>query len=327
MIGIGGVARYHLRDIFTANPETKVHAICEPSSDSIREAEKIFSEFGRSLPSCEPDLDRFLDRYAGELDAVFILTPHVHHYVQAKKCLEAGLDVLVEKPMVMNAKQALDLIDTRNQTGRLLVVGFQGGLSPAIRTASSLLRSGELGELLTISATVWQSWGLWTTGTWRQEPAVSGGGFMFDTGAHMLNTVCDLAGEDFDQVAAWLDTRDRPVDVLATVMGRLRSGAYVTINGCGETKNSCASDIYVFCSAGIIRTGQWGERFEIQRKDDREFVVEESFTEPKVWDVFLQVRRGEVPNPCPPEVGLRMARLWDAIKASSAKGGIPVNLP
>ena len=131
--------------------------------------------------------------------------------------------------------------------------------------------------------------------------------------------VCDLAGEDFDQVAAWLDNRDRAVDVLATIMGRLRSGAYVTIHGCGETKSSCASDIYVFCSAGIIRTGQWGERYEIQMKGDDDFITEEDLT-----DVFLRVRNGEIPNPCPPEVGLRMARLWDAIKNSSAQGGIPV---
>ena len=40
-----------------------------------------------------------------------------------------------------------------------------------------------------------------------------------------------------------------------------------------------------------------------------------------VWEQFLAVRAGLEPNPSPPEVGLRMARLWDAIKASSASGG------
>jgi hypothetical protein len=36
------------------------------------------------------------------------------------------------------------------------------------------------------------------------------------------------------------------------------------------------------------------------------------------------VRNGEMANPCPPEVGLRMARLWDMIQASAAQGGKPV---
>ena len=46
-----------------------------------------------------------------------------------------------------------------------------------------------------------------------------------------------------------------------------------------------------------------------------------------VWEQFLAVRRGEMPNPCPPEVGLRMAKLWDAIRASAAQKGVPVMVP
>jgi predicted dehydrogenase len=325
VIGVGGMARYHLRQIMKQNRGTKIVAVCETSPASLEKAEEVFREAGKPLPPNQPDFGRFLEQYASELDAVFIVTPHSFHHDQAKKCLEAGLDVLLEKPMVMNAEEARSLIDARDRSGRLLVVGFPGGLSEAIRKSKQLLRSGELGKLLSISGTVWQSWGPGTAGSWRQEPSVSGGGFMFDTGAHMLNTVCDLAGEDFTQVAAWLDNRGRPVDVMAAIMGRLESGAYVTINGCGETKRSCASDIYVFCTDGIIRTGQWGERFEIQRGEDQDFQKEESMTWPNVWDVFLKVRKGEIPNPCPPEVGLRMAKLWDAIKASSAQGGLPVS--
>ena len=81
----------------------------------------------------------------------------------------------------------------------------------------------------------------------------------------MLNTIADLAGEDFVEVAAWLDHRGQPVDILGTVMGRLKSGALVTINACGDTIPSCASDVRVFCTKGILRTGIWGERLELQR--------------------------------------------------------------
>ncbi len=73
-----------------------------------------------------------------------------------------------------------------------------------------MLRSGELGPILNISAVVWQDWATLTEGTWRQQPELSGGGFLFDTGAHMLNTVSDLAGEDFADVAAWLEDDGRP---------------------------------------------------------------------------------------------------------------------
>jgi hypothetical protein len=44
------------------------------------------------------------------------------------------------------------------------------------------------------------------------------------------------------------------------------------------------------------------------------------------WEQFLAVRRGDMENPCPPEVGLRMAYLWDGIRESAAKNGATVTL-
>ena len=80
---------------------------------------------------------------------------------------------------------------------------------------------------------MWQDWATNTAGSWRQ-PGASGGGFLFDTGAHMLNTVTDLAGEDFTEVAAWQEDDGYPVDIRSVVMGRLASGALVTMNACGR---------------------------------------------------------------------------------------------
>jgi predicted dehydrogenase len=238
--------------------------------------------------------------------------------------MRAGLDVLLEKPMVMNAAEAESLIATRDETGKLLVVAFPGSLSPNIRTAARMLRSGELGQVLTISGLVWQNWGPNTVGTWRQSPPIAGGGFLFDTGAHMLNTVADLAGEDFEQVAAWLDNQGRPVETLGVVIGKLKSGVLVSLHGCGEAIPSCDSDVRVFCSKGILYTGVWGEMLQLQRTGATPPETVEVPASLGVWEQFLAVREGTLANPCPPEVGLRMARLWDAIQASSAQGGAPV---
>ena len=45
-----------------------------------------------------------------------------------------------------------------------------------------------------------------------------------------------------------------------------------------------------------------------------------------VWEQFLNVRSGRIPNPSPPEVGLRMARLWDAIRESASQAGAVVRM-
>jgi predicted dehydrogenase len=206
----------------------------------------------------------------------------------------------------------------------LLVVAFPGSLSPNLRTAGHMLRSGEYGKVLSISATIWQNWGTITSGTWRQVPEQSGGGFLFDTGAHMLNTVVDLAGEEFVEVAAWLDSFGRPVETIGVIIGRLASGALVTMHGCGEAIPSCASDIRLFTENAIFRTGMWGEFLELQPSGQSQLLPVTVPPSLGVWEQFLRVRRGELENPCPPEVGLRMARLYDAIKASAALNGMPV---
>ncbi|MBA2719134.1 MAG: Gfo/Idh/MocA family oxidoreductase [Chloroflexi bacterium] len=325
-IGLGVMARTHLRDILM-RADTEVVAVCEPSSVAFETAADLFNQQGLPLPPNEQDWRRFVAVHAARLDAVVIITPHVLHFAQAAACLEAGLDVLIEKPMVMTAHEAQALIETRDRTGRLLVVAFQGSLSPHVREASRMLRSGRLGSILNISAVVWQNWSTLTMGTWRHDPQQSGGGFLFDTGAHMLNTVSDLAGEDFAQVAAWLENEDRPVDVRAVIMGRLASGALVTMNACGSAIPSCHSDVRVFTTKAIVRTGIWGEVLELQRTGSSRLRKVRSVAPTPVWDQFLNVRSGRSVNPSPPEVGLRMARLWDAIRESSSHGGAVIALP
>ncbi len=319
------MGRAHLREI-VGREDTVVAAICEPGADAYELAAAQVEAAGAPRPPNEPDWQRFIGVTARELelDAVMIVTPHALHFAQAGAALEAGLDVLLEKPMVMNATEAVELIRTRDRTGRLLVVGFQGSLSPHVRAAAAMLRSGELGAILNVNALVWQDWHFWSAGTWRETPALSGGGFMFDTGAHMLNTVADLAGEDVAQVAAWLEDDGNPVDVRGAVIARLASGALITMNGCGRAIPSLGSDIRVYCERGTLRTGIWGERLELQRSGAKSLRAVRSVRPKTLWQQFLDVRAGLEPNPSPPEVGLRMARLWDAVRESSARGGAVV---
>ena len=324
IVGCGGMARHHIPRILEQSDTTHIAVVCEPSSTAYEATARIFEEAGLEPPPNEPDLGRLLADHSDRIDAAFIITPHACHHDQAKACMEAGLDVLLEKPMVMNADEARSLIHTRDTTGRLLVVAFNGSLSPQIRIAVDMLRSGELGEIRNISAVVWQDWSQSQAGAWRRRPEISGGGFLFDTGAHMLNTVADLAGEPFIQVAAWLDNRGGPVEVLAAVTARLKSGGLVTLTGCGETIPSCASDVRVFCTKAILHTDVWGRWLKMQRRGRTRLRTVKVPPSLGVWEQFLAVREGRIPNPCPPEVGLRMALLWDAIKASAAQGGIPV---
>ena len=323
---MGSMARSHLRNMLPRG-DTVVVASCEPSSAELELTATEFRRIGLPTPPNEPDSTRFVERFAPELDVIFIITPHVFHAAQTTASLEAGVDVLLEKPMVMNAVEAEALIATRDRTGRLLVIAFPGSLSPQVRAAARMIASGEVGALLNVNAMVWQDWALQTSGTWRQVPALSGGGFLFDTGAHMLNTVTDIAGQEFTQVAAWLEDDDRAVDIRGVIIARLASGALVTMNGCGSAIPSCHSEIRVFTTGAILKTGIWGETLEIQRAGASGLRKVRAVVAMPIWEQFLNVRNGRIPNPSPPEVGLRMARLWDAIRESTARAGAVVRLP
>ena len=328
VIGCGGAARdYHVRRTLEGFPEVEIKVVCEPSPDSYEATASIFEEFGQSPPPNETDLDKLLHDYANQLDVAVIATPHALHLSQTVACLEAGLDVLLEKPMVLNSHEARELIQVRNQTGRLLVIAFDGGLSPFIRTAATMVQNGDIGTLRSVNAFVWQDWLKGQLGTWRQQPEVSGGGFMFDTGAHMLNTVADLVGEPFVEVMAWVDNLGSPVDVQAVILGRLASGAMVTMNGSGDTGVAgCESEIRLFGSQGTLRTGIWGEFLERMGEGETNFQPVSVGRPQSTWATFLSVRNQDMKNPCPPEIGLRMALIWEAILESSANHGRVVRL-
>ena len=140
----------------------------------------------------------------------------------------------------------------------------------------------------------------------------------------MLNTVVNLAGEDFIEVAAWLDNNNRPVETQGVVLGRLASGVLVSLHASGETIPTWASNIYAFYSNAILRTGIWGERLDIQYSGEDSFKAVEVPSSLGVWEQFLAVRNGTLQNPSPPENGLRMTQLYHAIKASAAANGQPV---
>ena len=316
-IGSGVMARVHMESM-VRDDLAEIVAVSEPSSSAYAATVALFQQAGAKPPINEPDWRRFVASSRRRARCCVHRDPPRPPFRAGERLprSRARCPAREADGDERRGSQRADL-DARPDRPDCSSSSFQGSLSPQVRTASKLLRSGELGAILGIDAVVWQDWAQNTAGTWRQDLALSGGGFLFDTGAHMLNTVSDLAGEDFIEVAAWLENDDAPVDIRAVIMGRLASGALVTMHGCGSAIPSCDSDIRVFCSQAILRTGIWGERLELQRAGAPRARKMTPVGPTHVWQRFASVRAGLEPNPSPPEVGLRMAHLWDAIRESA----------
>jgi hypothetical protein len=101
----------------------------------------------------------------------------------------------------------------------------------------------------------------------------------------------------------------------------------VSMGACGETVKSCAANVKVFGTKMIIETDVWGDWLKVQKQGRPRFQTVKLPPTNGVWEHFLAVCRGEIANPSPPELGLRLALVWDAIQTSARQGGQPVNVP
>ena len=86
-----------------------------------------------------------------EVDGVVIAVPHKYHYEIARDALDAGVHVLVEKPMVLTAAHAWDLVDRAEAKGLHLMVGTTFQFTSHARRIREIVQSGGIGDLLYVS--------------------------------------------------------------------------------------------------------------------------------------------------------------------------------
>ena len=324
VIGAGLKAADYARG-WAAMDDVAIVAMAEVSEVSRKRFADTCEAAGAPPPAEYGDAESMLAAMQGKMDAVYVSTPHVFHGANALDVIEAGYDLLLEKPMVTTVDEALALVEAERRTGRTVVIAFQGGLSPLVHDTRDRARRGEFGELVSVSASIWEGWKTNYAGQWKQNPAISGGGFMFDTGAHMMNTVCVLADAEFARLSAFANNRGIAVDVATAVAARLTNGALVTFNAAGDGPPGCASAITFFYSKAIVRIDAWGKWREVTIDGVAEPREEGEIRETPMH-TFQAVRDGRLANPSTVANGLRFARLWDAIKLSASHDGEAVTL-
>lgn len=121
-------------------------ACCDLSEDNLKRVGSLYSNILVTTNYQEITQDP-------EIDAVAIATPVFSHWELAKKCLEAGKHVLIEKPMASNSEQCIDLIETAKKYNRVLMIGHTFEYTAAVNKAKEIVDSGELGEIYYISST------------------------------------------------------------------------------------------------------------------------------------------------------------------------------
>ena len=108
---------------------------------------KVLGERKKEHPNLKTTTDFSEILKDKEIKGVVIATPAATHYQLAKKALEGGKDVLVEKPLVLNVKEGNELVKLAQKKKLILMVGHQYFYNPAILKIKELIKKGELGEI------------------------------------------------------------------------------------------------------------------------------------------------------------------------------------
>lgn len=136
VVGVGHLGRFHTR---VYSELTSCELVGVHDSDSGRAAE-VAGEYGTEVVA---SLDDLLDR----VDAVSIATPTVSHHEVARRCLSAGVHVLIEKPICRTVEEAADLVALADEKGLVVQVGHIERFNPAVRAAMEVLDSPKFIEV------------------------------------------------------------------------------------------------------------------------------------------------------------------------------------
>lgn len=198
------------------------------------------------------------------IDAVAICTPNFTHFPISKAFLEAGFDVICEKPLTATLEDAVSLERLVRESGRFMGVTYTYSGYPMIHHARHMVATGQLGAIRTVQVEYpleWMATAIESEGNaqaaWRTDPKKNGrGGSIGDIGTHAYHLAGFVSGLKLEKLSADLATfvAGRALDDNAHVMLRYEGGARGLL---------WSSQVALGCSNGV-RLRVFGEKASLQ---------------------------------------------------------------
>jgi len=323
VIGAGNNGRNHATRLLDS-PDCVVPAI----ADRNRAAEAIVRAMHPKggEPAFFTDYRQMLRDVA--LDAVVLSTPHALHHDQITAALERGLHVLTEKPMVCTVAEARSVMTTVRRTGKRLLVSYQKHLSPIYRYMRKVIADGELGKILFTQGFVAQNWLEAQRGAWRQDPKLSGGGQLSDTGSHLLDSILWVTALRPKRVSAFIENFDVPVDVNSTLNVQFIGGAAGDLAVLGAYPYGGTEHATIVGTAGALhydnRLGK--PRLMQVRSDGTPTEVLPPGSGPNPDQHFVDVLLGRCESLLEPATAVLTTALTEAAHQSAANAGAPADV-
>ncbi|MFI9804998.1 Gfo/Idh/MocA family protein [Streptomyces sp. NPDC052301] len=312
ILATGGIAAAFAADLVDL-PDAEITAVASRNRES---AEAFAERFG---------VERAYGDWASlaadaDIDVVYVATPHVAHRAAAGLCLEAGRNVLCEKPFTLNLREAEELVALAREHGRFLMEAMWMYCNPLVRRLRELVADGAIGEVRTVQADFGLA-GPFPPAHRLRDPEL-GGGALLDLGVYPVSFAQLLLGEP-DAVTASAVLSEEGVDLQTGALLSWESGALASLHcsivgGTGVTASVTGSRGRIDVPSGFFHP----DRFVLHRdgRDPQEFTADpadgpRTSLRHEAVEVMRALRAGEKESPLVPLEGtLAVMRTLDAVR-------------
>ncbi len=278
VIGCGNIANAAHIPSYIGNPETEIKYFCDIIPEK---AQAAVEKYGCGIAIT--DYREVLKDE--EITAISICTPNNVHSEIAIAALEAGKNVLCEKPAARTIEEARLMRETQHKTGKVLNIGVVNRFNDNVNRIKNLIKKGTLGDIFHVYVSFRSPRSIPGLGGAFTTKAIAGGGALIDWGVHFLDIVmycCDdpktvsVSSEMFSKLGCDMENYvytdmwsgppkyDGTYDVEDSITGMIRTeGPVITFNG-AWAQNIGVKEMYIdfMGTKGGIRL-QYGADFTL----------------------------------------------------------------
>ena len=312
IVGIGGFGKTHVRSIEALEADGKARIDAAVVIDPENHPEKL-AEFATRNVRIYDSIEALLEE--GGVDYITLPIGIHHHVPLSILSLEAGFNVVCEKPIAATVQDANQLIDVKNKTGKTVLIGYQSIYAPSTQTIKTRLLDGKLGKLNAIRIK-----GGWPRGSkyynrngWAGRLTLDDGTYVLDSPinnamAHDVNNAMYLCGTS-QHTSAEPETvqaelyRARHIETFDTASVRIMANGVEVIIGLSHSTRENFNPIMMLdCEKGQV---EWTRGSATIRYSDG---TEENFDEKNLRDHngpfhnAIDILRNNAEPLCPPEV-------------------------
>ena len=223
VIGIGDITRRRVIPAILKEPRSRLQAVLtrDPEKAAAYPGVQVFTTIEDALKH-------------SPIDAVYVASPVFLHAPQTIACLEAGMHVLCEKPTAMDFAQGQSMAAAARKNQRLFAVAYYRRLFPKLMRARQLIAEGAIGRPVMAEANC-HGWlkaeGPDWTKNWMLNPAMAGGGPLYDIACHRIDALNFLFGKPC-RATGFLANAVHPLAVedSATVLIQYAGGIHATVD-------------------------------------------------------------------------------------------------